>query len=414
MEIKSQKEDFEKLFMAMSKGYMAAKAEADRQRAMGKHDYNIFTLFHGFSDEVNLHSNFIASLLDPNGDHYKGDLFLKLFLEMCGIDDFSIDTSRATVFKEFKHIDIYISDGKKHIILENKVYAKDQLTQIARYIKAIQNKGAEESDSVKDEDICVLYLHPDGKLPDDQSFGDYHAKLLGENPSIKFKVISYGNEILRWIDRCKNEVSNITDLNVFLSQYKDVIEMIYDRYKRIDEMETAKFVEIFKENYTAVSEIANNYQEMRKKIIYSFFSNAAKILRGDSEIKSVYDIKTEENQDYRPIIITKKNPKDGEIWEKFYFTVEFQKSPYSMPYVGFRRKEDKNTNAKNYKKPCEDQLKKQTEYFLAVDELYKDVNIDICKKIIEEEFKPETFAKMTNAILIKLKEQKLEMQTNQN
>ena len=173
-------------------------------------------------------------------------------------------------------------------------------------------------------------------------------------------------------------------------------------------------VEIFKENYTAVSEIANNYQETRKKIIYGFFSNAAKILRGDSEIKSVYDIKTEENQDYRPIIITKKNPKDGEIWEKFYFTVEFQKSPYSMPYVGFRRKEDKNTNAKNYKKPCEDQLKKQTEYFLAVDELYKDVNIDICKKIIEEEFKPETFAKMTNAILIKLKEQKLEMQTNQN
>ena len=414
MEIKSRKEDFEKLFADMSKGYMAAKAQADRQRAMGKHDYNIFTLFHGFNDEVNLHSNFIASLLDPNGDHYKGDLFLKLFLEMCGIDDFSIDTSRATVFKEFKHIDIYISDGKKHIILENKVYAKDQPTQIARYIETIKGEGAKGSDRVKDEDICVLYLHPDGKLPDNQSFGDYHTRLLGENPSIKFKVISYGKEILEWIDKCKNEVSNLTDLNVFLSQYKDVIEMIYDRYKRIDKMETANLVEIFKENYTAVSEIANNYQEMRKKIIYSFFSNAAKILRGDSEIKSVYDIKTEENQDYRPIIITKKNPKDGEIWEKFYFTVEFQKSPYSMPYVGFRRKEDKNTNAKNYKKPCEDQLKKQTEYFLAVDELYKDVNIDICKKIIEEEFKPETFVKMTNAILIKLKEQKLEMQTNQN
>ena len=414
MEIKSEKEYFEKLFADISKGYMAAKAEADRQRAMGKHDYNIFTLFHGFSDEVNLHSNFIASLLDPNGDHYKNDLFLKLFLETCGIDDFSIDTSRATVFKEFKHIDIYISDGKKHIILENKVYAKDQPTQIARYIETIKGEGAKESDRVKDEDICVLYLHPDGKLPDNQSFGDYHTRLLGENPSIKFKVISYGKEILEWIDKCKNEVSNLTDLNVFLSQYKDAIEMIYDRYKRIDKMETANLVEIFKENYTAVSEIANNYQEMRKKIIYSFFSNAAKILRGDSEIKSVYDIKTEENQDYRPIIITKKNPKDGEIWEKFYFTVEFQKSPYSMPYVGFRRKEDKNTNAKNYKKPCEDQLKKQTEYFLAVDELYKDVNIDICKKIIEEEFKPETFAKMTNAILIKLKEQKLEMQTNQN
>ena len=249
--------------------------------------------------------------------------------------------------------------------------------------------------------------------------GDYKTdqnitKLVKEGSTINFKVISYCKEIVEWIDKCKNEVSNLTDLNVFLSQYKDVIEMIYNRYKRIDKMANANLVEIFKENYTAVSEIVNNYQEVRKKIIYSFFSNAAKILRGDSEIKSVYDIKTEENQDYRPIIITKKNPKDGEIWEKFYFTVEFQKSPYSMPYVGFRRKEDKNTNAKNYKKPCEDQLKKQTEYFLAVDELYKDVNIDICKKIIEEEFKPETFAEMTNAILIKLKEQKLEMQTNQN
>ena len=266
MEIKSEKEDFEKLFMAMSKGYMAAKAQADRQRAMGKHDYNIFTLFHNFSDEVNLHSNFIASLLDPNGDHYKGDLFLKLFLETCGIDDFSIDTGRATVFKEFKHIDIYISDGKKHIILENKVYAKDQPTQIARYIEAIKKEGAE------DEDIYVLYLHPDGELPKENSLGGYklnqnNTKLEKDGSSINFKVISYGKEILEWIDKCKNEVSNITDLNVFLSQYKDVIEMIYDRYKRIDEMETAKFVEIFKENYTAVSEIANNYQEMRKKII---------------------------------------------------------------------------------------------------------------------------------------------------
>ena len=257
MEIKSRKEDFEKLFADMSKGYMAAKAEADRQRAMGKHDYNIFTLFHGFSDEVNLHSNFIASLLDPNGDHYKGDLFLKLFLEMCGIDDFSIDTSRATVFKEFKHIDIYISDGKKHIILENKVYAKDQPTQIARYIETIQNKGAEECDRVKDEDIYVLYLHPDGELPKENSLGGYKlsqdkTKLVKGSSIIKFKVIRYDKEILEWIDKCKNEVSNITDLNVFLSQYKDVIEMIYNRYKRIDEMETANLVEIFKENYTAV------------------------------------------------------------------------------------------------------------------------------------------------------------------
>lgn len=392
LEIKLQKEDFEKLFMAISKGYMAAKAEADRQRAMGKHDYNIFTLFHGFSDEVNLHSNFIASLLDPNGDHYKGGLFLKLFLETCGIDDFGIDTSRATVFKEFKHIDIYISDGKKHIILENKVYAKDQPTQIARYIKAIQNKGAEERD-VEDEDICVLYLHPDGKLPDNQSFGDYHAKLLGENPSIEFKVISYGKEILEWIDKCKNEVSNLTDLNVFLSQYKDVIEMIYDRYKRIDEMETAKFVEIFKENYTAVSEIANNYQEMRKKIIDEFFENVKENLEKDEAIKGTYSIELN-SVAYRPIVIKNIKTQD-EKWKNFYFTVEFQKSSmYSMPYVGFRRIDD-NIDATKLENPFK-QLPNQTEYFLAYGKLFDD---DICKNIIVDKLSPEDFAGTIKGIL---------------
>ena len=366
MKIKSEKEDFEKLFVDMSKGYMAAKAEADRQRATGKHDYNIFTLFHGFSDEVNLHSNFIASLLDPNGDHYKGDLFLKLFLEMCGIDDFSIDTSTATVFKEFKHIDIYISDGKKHIILENKVYAKDQPTQIARYIETIKDEGA------KDEDIYVLYLHPDGKLPDDQSFGDYHAKLLGENPSIKFKVISYGNEILKWIDRCKNEVSNLTDLNVFLSQYKDVIEMIYDRYKRIDEMETAKFVEIFKENYTAVSEIANNYQETRKKIIDEFFEKISKKLK-EVYSENCYKIggeKIASNKYCQPIKIESTN------WDLFNFAIEFMGANLTNPIMGFVKK-DKTIDLSKI-----DNTKKADDFWIKSEKIC----VDICEKIITDGF----------------------------
>lgn len=403
MGIKSKKEHFEKLFTDMSKGYMAAKVEADRQRAMGKHDYNIFTLFHGFSDEVNLHSNFIASLLDPNGDHYKNDLFLKLFLETCGIDDFSIDTSTATVFKEFKHIDICISDGKKHIILENKVYAKDQPTQIARYIETIKDEGA------KDEDIYVLYLHPDGKLPDDQSFGDYHAKLLGENPSIKFKVISYGNEILKWIDRCKNEVSNITDLNVFLSQYKDVIEMIYNRYKRIDEMETANLVEIFKENYTAVSEVASNYQETRKKIIDEFFENVKENLEKDEAIKGTYSIELN-SVAYRPIVIKNIKTQD-EKWKNFYFTVEFQKSStYSMPFVGFRRV-DENIDAIKFENPFK-QLPNQTEYFLAYsDKIFKE---DICENIIKDKLNPEDFAGTIKGILEHFEKYNLSQKQNQN
>ena len=387
MEIKSEKEDFEKLFMAMSKGYMAAKAQADRQRAMGKHDYNIFTLFHGFSDEVNLHSNFIASLLDPNGDHYKGDLFLKLFLETCGIDDFSIDTSRATVFKEFKHIDIYISDGKKHIILENKVYAKDQPTQIARYIEAIKKEGAE------DEDIYVLYLHPDGKLPDNQSFGDYHAKLLGENPSIKFKVISYGNEILSWIDRCKNEVSNITDLNVFLSQYKDVIEMIYDRYKRIDEMNNEDLIEIFKDNYRAVSDIVSNYEQTRRKIINDFFQNISDSLKDiykeekGFEISQPNNIITDYGKNCQPIKITQKR------WELFDFAIEFMDKDLKKPIIGFVKNEKSKSIELKYI-TMDGKIIKDNYWIV-----YKDITRDdICKDIVKENFKKALLDDIKNFI----------------
>ena len=375
MEIKSEKEDFENLFVQMNEGYMTAKVETDRQKAIGKHDYNIFTLFHDFSDEVNLHSNFIASLLDPNGDHYKGDLFLKLFLETCGIDDFSIETSTATIFKEFKHIDIYISDGKKHIILENKVYAKDQPTQIARYIDTIQKEGA------KDEDICVLYLHPDGKLPDNQSFGDYHTRLLGENPSIKFKVISYGKEILEWIDKCKNEVSNITDLNVFLSQYKDVIEMIYDRYKRIDEMNNEDLVKIFKDNYRAVSDIVSNYEQTRRKIIDEFFKNISDNLKGMYKKEDGFEICYPNSiiKDYgkncQPIKITQKR------WELFDFAIEFLDKDLKSPIIGFV----KNEKSKSIELKCitMDGKKIKDNYWIIYNNLSND---DICKSIVTEGF----------------------------
>ena len=381
MEINSEKEDFERLFVAMSKGYMAAKAEADRQRAMGKHDYNIFTLFYKFSDEVNLHSNFIASLLDPNGDHYKGDLFLKIFLETCGIDDFGIDTSRTAVLKEFKHIDIYISDGKKHIILENKVYAKDQAAQIARYIDTIKMEGA------KDEDIYVLYLHPDGELPKEYSLGDYktnqdETKLVKKDgSSINFKVITYEDQILSWIDRCKNEVSNLADLNVFLSQYKDVIEMIYNRYKRIDKMNNEDLIKIFKDNYRAVSDIVSNYEQTRRKIIDEFFKNISDNLKGMYKKEDGFEICYPNSiiKDYgkncQPIKITQKR------WELFDFAIEFLDKDLKSPIIGFV----KNEKSKSIELKCitMDGKKTKDNYWIVYNNLPND---DICKSIVTKDF----------------------------
>jgi len=205
-------------------------------------------------------------------------------------------------------------------------------------------------------------------------------------------------------------VSNLTDLNVFLSQYKDVIEMIYDRYKRIDEMETANLVEIFKENYTAVSEIANNYQETRKKIIDEFFKNVKENLEKDEAIKGTYSIELN-SVVYRPIAIKNVKTQD-EKWKNFYFTVEFQKSStYSEPFVGFRKDDDKEVKVSDFDKPNITQLGEQTEYFLAYGKLFDD---DICKNIIVDKPSPKDFAETIKGILEQFEKYNLSQKPKQN
>ena len=162
-------------------------------------------------------------------------------------------------------------------------------------------------------------------------------------------------------------------------------------------METANLVEIFKENYTAVSEIANNYQGVRKEIIGEFFKNVKDILEND--LKDKYSIELN-SVAYRPIVIKNTTSQDKK-WKNFYFTVEFQKSStYSMPFVGFRRVESSKNEIKaiNFKDPEITQLKnKPTEHFLAYsDKIFKE---DICENIIEDKLSPEDFAGTIKGIL---------------
>ena len=186
--------------------------------------------------------------------------------------------------------------------------------------------------------------------------------------------------------------------------------MIYNRYKRIDEMETANLVEIFKENYTAASEIASNYQETRKKIIDEFFENVKENLEKDEAIKGTYSIELN-SVAYRPIAIKNVKTQD-EKWKNFYFTVEFQKSStYSEPFVGFRKDDDKEVKVSDFDKPNITQLGEQTKYFLACGKLFDD---DICKNIIVDKLSPEDFAGTIKDILEQFEKYNLSQKPKQN
>ena len=130
-----------------------------------KEDFNIFSILRNEYDEVNLHSKFIVELL--KNKNY-GKKFIEIFLEKLEIQVFNYEN--VYVFSEYSkgingRIDILLefSKGKekKAIIIENKIYAEDQIGQLNRYYYSMINKNYSNDDQfekfVKKHNVKYVY-----------------------------------------------------------------------------------------------------------------------------------------------------------------------------------------------------------------------------------------------------------------
>lgn len=231
------------------------------------------------SDEVNLHSRFIHSLLNPSSNHNQGTIFLDLFMQSCSLDEFKIDINNAKVTREDHNIDILISDevNSKYIIIENKIYAEDQSTQIQRYIKDIYKQD-------KKADIYVLYLTLYGKKPSDASLGKFKLDgnyLKNGKQQVKFKSISYKNDILKWLNECRVEMQNLLKFDLIISQYIDVVKNLIGTYKNTINDSLSDFL-VIKENYNYFSKnkdredfeiYKKDYEGATKQIVKNFLND---------------------------------------------------------------------------------------------------------------------------------------------
>lgn len=249
--------DFDKFVRQFSE-YLDAANESKKR---GNNDYNPLKAVQNQNDEVNMHSGFLVSLLDTRGEHYQDDLFLKLFLQTLGLESWFGETKNAQVFKEYKNIDIYISNGEKHIIIENKIWSGDQDGQIARYINEIHGNSSDD-ESVSYENIAVVYLSPFGREPSQNSLDKWQIEIdlleCGDD-KIEYKQISYQTDILVWIKKCQKEVGNITSLNSALEFYKDIVKIITNQKGN-----RMNVVEFFKEqkDFKVAFEICKNEYEI--------------------------------------------------------------------------------------------------------------------------------------------------------
>ncbi|WP_299041547.1 PD-(D/E)XK nuclease family protein [uncultured Campylobacter sp.] len=280
-------EQYQKFFDEFEKAYKEYENKVKERRARGIHDYNVFDVLE--AKEVK-HSKFIASLLDPKGLHYQGDLFLNKFIEVCGIDDFGLDTLNSQVYREYKNIDIYITDGNKHIIIENKIWdASDQDKQIYRYIETIKN----ENSSLDNDRILVLYLTPnDGKKPSQKSLNGFEIKdgfLEKGNDKIRYKHIIC-NDILGWLNKVKIEIVNLTDLNAIITQYEKAVKKLTNQGEK---MENNLIIEQIKRNYELCVNIHNEFENAKINLLNELFSKVTKTL-DDEEIKKTWEIEFHE------------------------------------------------------------------------------------------------------------------------
>jgi hypothetical protein len=102
--------------------------------------FNVFSVLGLTRSELN-HSTFLRFLLDPNGKHTQGDIFLRTFLDRVvqlnwrgNLSDTWVTQER--VIDDLGRVDIaiHLTDGRI-VLIENKVDAEEGLKQIDRYLQ---------------------------------------------------------------------------------------------------------------------------------------------------------------------------------------------------------------------------------------------------------------------------------------
>lgn len=243
---------FKSLFQSVQ---LLIDKEEQLKKAKGE-SFNIFSILKMESKENDTHSNLLGNLLDPNGSHLMGAVFLEEFLDLNNLKDF-LDASTTRVYLEYScgkvdckaktggRIDIYLLDKNgRSISIENKVYAGDQPCQIERYVN--HNKASNK----------VFYLSLDGKDASEDSRGDLRA-------GIDYFTISYRDDIINWLEKCSKEASNQPIVRETIKQYKILIQKLT---KTMDTQHEQELQKMILSNYDAAELIARNFDSAKEGV----------------------------------------------------------------------------------------------------------------------------------------------------
>ncbi len=170
--------------------------------------FNVFETI-GFVDQELMHSNFLASLLDPRQNHGLGDAFLrKLLSEACFPLDLSDkDLSQTLVHREWQYVDILVTNETHRfaLIIENKIWTTEHSGQLNRYDRIVSGHHPGWK-------VDGIYLTPRGVDPSDTEDRE------------RYLPLSYGTvcEILKGILRDRDPALS-PDVRVSIEHYVQMV-----------------------------------------------------------------------------------------------------------------------------------------------------------------------------------------------
>lgn len=307
-----------------------AREKAIKQEKQNRgENFNIFSTLNLSKNETRLHSAFIAELLNPKGAHGVQDSFLKCFIQsIC--PSFNFDTINTHVETEYYigqinkdgvrggRIDIILLDDQNHaVIIENKIGASEQGTQLERY-----NNYAKDE---KFSDYRLLYLTPEGNESDTIEDNNH------------YRPISYRNDILNWLELCVCIAACHPLIRETIRQYiTNLKEILYI----MDRENENKLIEIAttKEYVDSTLTIIENTESIMKNIRVHFVEQLKK-LANNKELEFDCDENLCDLYDNKWISLSK--PSVSELW-KIYIGWNKHTQSEGARY-GISRQVDKNT-----------------------------------------------------------------------
>ena len=261
----------------------------DEKRADTGEFFNVF-LIDGVRINEDTHSAIFADLLNPNGSHRQGAVFLKHFLNLEPLE--LTDSSDHGELKDLyvkrkansKYGEIDILLKKKDyacIIIENKIHdAQDQCGQLYRYYKYAK-------ENFTDDQIKLIYLtrYRYGRVPSKDSLRSEDGKQALDIRRVI--CMSYESDIVEWLEDCLKEVKAATEtipIREVLSQYQEHVKELTGLPTKKD-FSMDKITKILTNDYDLIIELNKSITEAKKRIQYEFFEKLKE------KITKVCDIK---------------------------------------------------------------------------------------------------------------------------